>query len=187
MYAASLHPIVPLKLSAPILPPHCIALMYCQDPSLTGEAAVPLILTAKAASHANPSLKFDVVTTRSTETTTFTKGYGKHAGRAGPVVLLSDDGERRASEEELGRFPSGLDLGPDGREVRWFSEREMLRIHGFPETFDFPEGLTQRQRCALIGNSVNVEVVALLLRWMLFKGNAQAELEGRVDGLAKAA
>lgn len=153
-----------------------------QDPSLTGEAAVPLLLSAKAASHANPSLRFDVVTMRSTETTTFTKGYGKHAGRAGPVVLLSDDGERRVSEEELGRFPSGLDLGPDGREVRWFSEREMLRIHGFPETFDFPEGLTQRQRCALIGNSVNVEVVALLLRWMLFKGNAHGELEDRQSG-----
>ncbi len=149
-----------------------------QDPSLTGEAVVPLLLSAKDASYANPSCRFDVVTMRSSKTTTFTKGYGKHAGRAGPVVLLSDDGERRVSEEELGRFPSGLDLGPDGREVRWFSEREMLRIHGFPETFDFPEGLTQRQRCALIGNSVNVEVVALLLRWMLFKGDAQSRRVG---------
>ncbi|CBJ25637.1 hypothetical protein Esi_0008_0020 [Ectocarpus siliculosus] len=70
-------------------------------------------------------------------TTTFTKGYRKHAGRAGPVVLLTDDGERRVSEEELGPFPSGLDLGPEGKEVRWFSDREMLRLHGFPEAFDF--------------------------------------------------
>lgn len=61
----------------------------------------------------------------------------------------------------------------------------MLRLHGFPEGFDFPAGLTPRQRCALIGNSVNVEVVALLLRWMLFEGHdAQGELEERVGDLA---
>ncbi|CAM9548558.1 unnamed protein product [Ectocarpus sp. 6 AP-2014] len=145
------------------------------DPSLYGEAAVPLLLSPKACSHANPSLRFDVVTLQSTETTTFTKGYRKHAGRAGPVVLLTDDGERRVSGEKLGRFPSGLDLGPEGKEVRWFSDREMLRLHGFPEAFDFPTALTPRQRCALVGNSVNVEVVALLLEFMLFEGNARGD------------
>lgn len=134
---------------------------------MAGEAAVPLLLSPKAASYANPSLRFDVATQRSTETTTFTKGYGKHAGRAGPVLLLTGDGERRVSEEDLGRFPSGLDLGPQGRELRWFSDREMLRLHGFPERFEFPAGLSLRQRFALVGNSVNVEVVALLLRRLL--------------------
>lgn len=158
--------------------------LTAQDPSLAGAAAVPFLLSTKATSHANPFLRFDVVTLRSTETTTFTKGYGKHAGRAGPVILLTDDGERRVSDENLGRFPSGLALGPDGREVRWFSDREMLRLHGFPEGFDFPAGVTSRQRCALIGNSVNVEVVALLLRWMLFEGNSHGGLRKRVGDLA---
>lgn len=161
------------RLSRPILP---------QDPSLTGEAAVPLLLSPKAASHANPSLRFDVVTLQSTETTTFTKGYGKHAGRAGPVLLLTDDGERRVSGESLGRFPSGLDLGPEGREVRWFSEREMLRLHGFPDEFNFPLGLTLRQRCALIGNSVNVEVVELLLRRMLGREEKHEQFDQGVRG-----
>lgn len=146
-----------------------------QDPTLDGEAAAPLLLSPKAASHANPSLRFDVVTLRSTETTTFTKGYGKHAGRAGPVILLTEDGERRISDENLGRFPPGLDLGPEGRELRWFSDREMLRLHGFPEDFDFPAGLTLRQRFGLIGNSVNVKVVALLLKRMLSLGHTGLE------------
>lgn len=146
---------------------------------MVGEVAVPLLLSRKAASYANPSLRFDVATQRSTETTTFTKGYGKHAGRAGPVLLLTDDGERRVSEEDLGRFPSGLDLGPQGRELRWFSDTEMLRLHGFPETFEFPPGLSLRQRFALVGNSVNVEVVTLLLRRLLL---LQATTEGGALG-----
>ncbi|CAB1109556.1 unnamed protein product [Ectocarpus sp. CCAP 1310/34] len=154
--------------------PQDMAAVPC-DPSLCGEAAVPLLLSPKACSHANPSLRFDVVTLQSTKTTTFTKGYRKHAGRAGPVVLLTDDGERRVSGEKLGRFPSGLDLKTEGKEVRWFSDREMLRLHGFPEAFDFPTSLTLRQRCALVGNSVNVEVVALLLEFMLFEDNARGD------------
>lgn len=148
---------------------------------------MPLLLSSKAASYANPSLRFDVATLASTETTTFTKGYGKHAGRAGPVVLLTDDGERRVSGENLGRFPSGLDLGPEGREVRWFSEREMLRLHGFPEDFDFPPGLTLRQRCALIGNSVNVEVVALLLKRLLCHVDERGQLAERAGCVATTA
>ncbi|CAM9516284.1 unnamed protein product, partial [Sphacelaria rigidula] len=142
------------------------------DPSLHGEDVTPLLLSPKAAGHANPSLRFDVVTLRSTTTTTFTKGYGKHAGRAGPVILLSDDGTRRASDEALGRFPDGLHLGPGGRELRWFSDREMLRLHGFPETYGFPPDVTIRQRWGLVGNSVNVDVVALLLSRLLFRDEA---------------
>lgn len=142
------------------------------DLSLAQKDVIPLLLSPKAAGHANPSLRFDVVTLRSTETTTFTKGYGKHAGRAGPVILLSDDGTRRVSEDDLGRFPNGLNLGPAGRELRWFSDREMLRLHGFPEKFGFPPGVTLRQRFGLIGNSVNVDVVALLLRRLLFREEA---------------
>ena len=161
-------------------PPTDIPLLF-QDLSLAGDAAVPLILSQKERSHANPSLRFDVVTLRSTETTTFTKGYGKHAGRAGPVILLTDDGERRVSSERLDRFP-GLDLGPEGRDLRWFSDREMLRVHGYPDTFKFPPGLSLRQRFALIGNSVNVEVIALLLRRLLFlRQRATGELFGN-DG-----
>lgn len=76
------------------------------------------------------------------------------------------------SEEDLGRFPDGLDLGPAGRELRWFSDQEMLRLHGFPEKFGFPPGVTLQQRFGLVGNSVNVDIVALLLRRLLFREEA---------------
>ncbi|XP_026194487.1 tRNA (cytosine(38)-C(5))-methyltransferase-like, partial [Cyclospora cayetanensis] len=51
--------------------------------------------------------------------------------------------------------------------VRFFSSRELLRLHGFPETFGFPKVLSFRKRAALVGNSVNVEVVAVLLQHLL--------------------
>lgn len=130
-------------------------------------------MSPKLAVHANKSLRFDVVTSRSTETTTFTKGYGKHAGKAGPMILLTEDSTRRVSDEDLGRFPE-VDLGPAGRELRWFSDCEMLRLHGFPEWFSFPPDLTLRQRFGLVGNSVNVEVVRILLSRLLFHDGVQS-------------
>lgn len=158
-----------------------------QDPAIRGASAVPLLVSPKLATHANPTLRFDVVTAHSTETTTFTKGYGKHAGKAGPMILLAADASRRASDEDLGRFPE-LDLGPHGREVRWFSDREMLRLHGFPEWFGFPPHLTLRQRFALVGNSVNAEVVSLLLQGLLSRRLAEEddEDEGDEDGRGRA-
>ncbi|CAM9661457.1 unnamed protein product, partial [Choristocarpus tenellus] len=66
-------------------------------------------------------------------TTTFTKGYGKHAGRAGPMLLL-DGTMGRVSQEALDRFP--VEVGA-GQQLRYFSDREMLRLHGFPEGFCF--------------------------------------------------
>lgn len=155
-----------------------------QDPSIEGAAAVPLLMSPKIAVHANLSLRFDIVTARSTETTTFTKGYGKHAGKAGPMILLTEDGTRRVSDEDLGRFPD-VDLGPMGRELRWFSDREMLRLHGFPEWFVFPDELTLRQRFGLVGNSVNVDVVAMLLGYLLFGGATAKKTTRLEDTLAR--
>ena len=51
--------------------------------------------------------------------------------------------------------------------VRLFSADEMLRLHGFPRTFVFPADVTQKQGRALVGNSVNVDVIAHLLQVLL--------------------
>lgn len=60
----------------------------------------------------------------------------------------------------------------------------MLRLHGFPETYRFPSDLTLRQRWGLVGNSVNVDVVALLLSRLLFRDQGvkqQVEVAGVED------
>lgn len=51
--------------------------------------------------------------------------------------------------------------------LRYFTPDEALSLMGFPDTFHFPDTLTQRQQFQLVGNSVNVLVVSVLMS-MLF-------------------
>lgn len=46
----------------------------------------------------------------------------------------------------------------DNGKLRRFTETEMRRLFGFPDSFRFPEGLTFKQKCDLFGNSVVVQV-----------------------------
>ena len=50
--------------------------------------------------------------------------------------------------------------------MRYFSPREMLSLHGFPRNFAFPPDLGDRACWRLIGNSLNVVVVAELLHFL---------------------
>jgi len=47
--------------------------------------------------------------------------------------------------------------------LRYFSPREIARLHGFPEDFRFPPSLSTRQQYQLLGNSLSVTVVQALL------------------------
>lgn len=51
----------------------------------------------------------------------------------------------------------------DGR-VRFFSARELLRLLGFSEDFEFPPGLTRKQKYRYIGNSLSLPAVRHILR-----------------------
>jgi len=61
--------------------------------------------------------------------------------------------------------------------VRLLAPRELLRLHGFPESFNFPPDTTAREAQALIGNSVAVPVVASLLDLLLAPPTPELELE----------
>ncbi|CAJ1418334.1 unnamed protein product [Effrenium voratum] len=65
-----------------------------------------------------------------------------------------------------------------GEAVRYFTPQELLRIHGFPETFSFGKA-TQHQRYKLIGDSINVNVVAELMRYLLFEWMELACIDGQ--------
>lgn len=59
--------------------------------------------------------------------------------------------------------------------MRLLAPRELLRLHGFPESFQFPLDLTAREAQALIGNSVAVPVVASLLDLLLAPSSTSLE------------
>ncbi|KAG5177304.1 S-adenosyl-L-methionine-dependent methyltransferase [Tribonema minus] len=107
----------------------------------------------------------DVATAASTATITFTKGYGRQIGKAGPYLLLSEDG---VTVEWGGRARFSFVEG--GQKLRYFTPREMLRVAGFPESFVFSPGTSNRAAYKLIGNSINVTVVSRLLSWLLAQG-----------------
>lgn len=49
---------------------------------------------------------------------------------------------------------------------RFFTPREIMRLMGFPENFKFPSHVSVRQASAMLGNSINVHVVALLILYL---------------------
>ncbi|CBZ54130.1 putative DNA methyltransferase 2 [Neospora caninum Liverpool] len=51
--------------------------------------------------------------------------------------------------------------------VRFFSREELLRLHGYPPAFSFPDSIRDKKAASLVGNSVNVDVVAVLLVHLL--------------------
>ncbi|KAJ1653225.1 hypothetical protein GGF44_001988 [Coemansia sp. RSA 1694] len=120
------------------------------------------------------NLEFDIVRASSELTSTFTKAYGsKHLIGSGSLLQT-----KRLDVVESGfKSPERLlDLG-----LRFFSPKEVALLHHFPYaeageedlhgtrtipkyTLRFPSSITQRQRLQLLGNSLNVQVVAELLR-----------------------
>mgnify|MGYP003665625025 FL=1 len=54
-----------------------------------------------------------------------------------------------------------------GNRIRGITPREGLRLQGFPESFEFPEEFTDRDKFHQIGNSVSVPVISKIAEQML--------------------
>ena len=130
----------------------------------------------------------DLVTPASTRSCCFTKGYGVKAEGSGSVIQqapddtnscaitpeqhtssdLTDhrtDNERsvcssKLEGEEFLKHMKSLNL-------RFFTPREIARIHGIPEWYEFPDSLSQKQLYKLLGNGLNVTVVKQLIERVL--------------------
>jgi tRNA (cytosine38-C5)-methyltransferase len=57
-------------------------------------------------------------------------------------------------------------------QLRYFSPREVANLMGFPETFRFPETMSLKQKYRTLGNSVNVLVVAELMKYLIKESNS---------------
>jgi hypothetical protein len=54
-----------------------------------------------------------------------------------------------------------------GGRLRRFTPQELLMLFGFPKSFEFPPGISQDHQYRLVGNSINVVVLAELLKVLL--------------------
>eukprot|EP01057_Protomagalhaensia_wolfi_P002174 Protomagalhaensia_wolfi_Nauph_80__2173@NODE_23_length_4810_cov_19_376441_g18_i0_p3_GENE_NODE_23_length_4810_cov_19_376441_g18_i0NODE_23_length_4810_cov_19_376441_g18_i0_p3_ORF_typecomplete_len214_score46_42DNA_methylase/PF00145_17/1_1e08_NODE_23_length_4810_cov_19_376441_g18_i09911632 len=128
-------------------------------------------------------IKFEIASATTTITSTFTGGYGQLLAKSGPVLELErivpsapsdkaeastlepatklrrlEEGASKPSEEERFRV-----VDSQTQALRHFSPTEVLRLHGFPKDFVIPAGVNCKKLWGLLGNSVNVQVVKVLL------------------------
>jgi tRNA (cytosine38-C5)-methyltransferase len=81
----------------------------------------------------------DIISSHAKRSFCFTKSYGKYFEGTGSLFSTS----------------SGA--------IRYFSPKEIANLHCFPLNYSFPEQITTRQAYSLLGNSLNVFVIAVLL------------------------
>ncbi|EKX46394.1 hypothetical protein GUITHDRAFT_107597 [Guillardia theta CCMP2712] len=97
-----------------------------------------------------------------TTTFCFTGSYGKvYHKSSGSMLYMHAD--HALAEVALDKEDMTRHIG----RIRLFSPREILNLMGFPKGFKFPEGLTLRHKYKLVGNSINVTVVALLFKFLI--------------------
>ncbi|XP_061037532.1 tRNA (cytosine(38)-C(5))-methyltransferase isoform X1 [Eubalaena glacialis] len=111
------------------------------------------------------ALLLDIVQPTSRRSTCFTKGYGRYIEGTGSVLQTTEDVQieniyksltNLSQEEKITRL---LML-----QLRFFTPKEIANLLGFPPEFGFPEKTTVKQRYRLLGNSLNVHVVAQLIK-----------------------
>ncbi|KAA0192478.1 tRNA aspartic acid methyltransferase 1 [Fasciolopsis buskii] len=111
----------------------------------------------------------DIVRPCDRKTRCFTKGYTKRIEGTGSVLQTSrldltfdlihnNYKSMEGDSDALVSFARTLGL-------RFFHSREVANLMCFPSDYEFPENVTEKQRIRLLGNSVNVHVVAHLIFW----------------------
>eukprot|EP01103_Thecamoeba_quadrilineata_P019767 TRINITY_DN8161_c0_g1_i1.p1 TRINITY_DN8161_c0_g1~~TRINITY_DN8161_c0_g1_i1.p1 ORF type:complete len:360 (+),score=63.48 TRINITY_DN8161_c0_g1_i1:61-1140(+) len=120
--------------------------------------------------------RHEVVWGKSRTTGCFTKGYPTNYKGAGSLLLdlsLAQDDSLLSSEISSLFEPSSSSAYVSDLQIlralplRFFSPREVAELHRFPEDFGFPSTVSRKQQYGLLGNSLCVEVVALLIQYLL--------------------
>lgn len=125
------------------------------------------------------NFRFDLVTAEQYRSSTFTKAYGSHH------VIGSGSFIQTKNLDQPLNFQDTLSITQLG--LRFFTPIEVARLNCFPvdeiinlngeivrqcsnkrHEFKFPENVGQKQRWRLLGNSLNVRVIAVIMRSVLF-------------------
>lgn len=107
----------------------------------------------------------DICTSDSINSMCFTKSYSRYLEGTGSVFSPM-------TRQELNEKISQIEQSDDNTELkkslklRFFSSVEVARLMSFPPSFTFPDKVNEKQRYKLLGNSINVSVVAELIKLM---------------------
>ena len=114
----------------------------------------------------------DIVHSSFNHSCCFTKAYGNYAVGTGSVLQhslkpidLSKAFEEYIRHKQNGNLSAAV-RSIRGLNLRYFTPREVANLMCFPETFRFPETLTRKQYYKVLGNSLNVYVVTVLMRYL---------------------
>ncbi|KAF2070693.1 hypothetical protein CYY_007994 [Polysphondylium violaceum] len=102
---------------------------------------------------------FDIKTIDQKTSNCFTRSYGKFVEGTGSILQLDQSKSAIADDPQ-----SLLNL-----KLRYFSPKEITRLHGFPESFTFSPNFSNVQCFRLIGNSLNVKIVSELIKLLYSK------------------
>ncbi|XP_038052659.1 tRNA (cytosine(38)-C(5))-methyltransferase-like [Patiria miniata] len=113
----------------------------------------------------------DVVTATDCRTRCFTKAYGRYVEGTGSMLQMNTTTKGTSllkhCQKDIERITEKYLDQLKCLRIRYFTPREITNLHHFPEAFVFPAELTRKQRYRCLGNSLNVHVVAVLLRYMV--------------------
>ncbi|KFP96248.1 tRNA (cytosine-5-)-methyltransferase, partial [Haliaeetus albicilla] len=110
----------------------------------------------------------DIVKPTCRRSTCFTKGYGHYVEGTGSVLQTAVDVQLESVFKHIEDLPEEEKLMKlSTLKLRYFTPREIANLHGFPLEFGFPDKVTIKQCYRLLGNSLNVPVVAKLISILL--------------------
>ena len=139
----------------------CTIAKYLQDPreiNLNSYIISDSVLQKKWAN------QIGVVSSRDKLSHCFTAAYGRQIHKAtGSILLMDIEREKSLLEDPLDRSDMMCYSGM----FRRFTPRELLRIFGYPDHFCFPDNISLEHQYKLIGNSVNVTVIAHLVECLI--------------------
>ncbi|XP_023557932.1 tRNA (cytosine(38)-C(5))-methyltransferase-like isoform X2 [Octodon degus] len=95
----------------------------------------------------------------------FTKGYGSYVEGTGSVLQTAEDVQIETIYKSLTSLPEEEQITKLSMlKLRCFTPKEIANLLGFPPEFGFPKKITTKQCYCLLGNSLNVHVVAKLIK-----------------------
>ncbi|KFO89294.1 tRNA (cytosine(38)-C(5))-methyltransferase, partial [Buceros rhinoceros silvestris] len=110
----------------------------------------------------------DIVKPTCRRSTCFTKGYGHYVEGTGSVLQTAVNVQLESVFKHIEELPEEEKLMKlSTLKLRYFTPREIANLHGFPLEFGFPDKVTTKQCYRLLGNSLNVRVVAKLISVLL--------------------